>query len=395
MKTNARAILMCATLFASCVFVANVRAEPTQLSMRRQQFGDGVLDSVVTILVESEGESHPVGSGLVARADGLILTANHLVKDARNVQVRLRNGETFDRAVLVATDERRDVAILRIPAAGLSTFDGFALEEAIVGTPVAVVTYATSETGEAASGLLSSVSLADEGPGAGRGFRVLRFTAPVPQGAAGGVLVDEKGRAIGLVTMQAQAQGASYAVPLSGLIGLVRSIGVQVAPVSTQVAMSNAPYPIPQGQVSVPQRPTLPLEARGPGSVVVGPSRPVDVLLASRTIYVRSYTSLFKPEQLVNELNKRAEINAWNLSFVDDERVADLVLTIDHVVFTYKYTFTLSHQRTGIIVASGSRVIWDGNLGAPDMAERVVEKLKDVRAQTPSKPETATEKVKK
>jgi S1-C subfamily serine protease len=392
MKRSVRAIFLCATLFASCVTATNARAVPTQVAAQRQQFGDGVLDAVVTILVESEGESHPVGSGLVARADGLIITAYHLVKDAHNVQVRLRNGATFDRAVLVATDERRDVAILRIPAAGLSSFNGFALEEAIVGTPVAVVTSATSETGEAASGLLSSVSLADEVPGAGRGYRVLRFTASMPQGAVGGALVDERGRAIGLVTSQPQTQGASYAVPLSGLIGLVRSVGVQVAPVSTQVAMSNAPYPIPQSQVSVPQRPTLPLEARGPGSVVVKPSRPVDVLLASRTIYVRSYTSLFKPEQLVNELNKRAEMNAWNLSFVDDERVADLVLTIDHVVFTYKFTFTLSHQRTGIIVASGSRVIWDGNLGAPDMAERVVEKLKDVRAQTPTKTEATAEK---
>jgi hypothetical protein len=79
---------------------------------------------------------------------------------------------------------------------------------------------------------------------------------------------------------------------------------------------------------------------------------------------------------------------------VDDERVADLVLTIDHVVFTYKFTFTLAHQRTGVIVASGSRIIWDGNLGAPDMAERVVEKLKDVRSQQPTKTEATAEKAK-
>jgi hypothetical protein len=144
----------------------------------------------------------------------------------------------------------------------------------------------------------------------------------------------------------------------------------------------------------VPQRPVLPLEARGPGSIVVKPSRPVDLLLASKTIYVRSYSTYFKPLQLVNELNKRAEIGAWGLSFVDDVRVADLILTIDHVPFTYKYTFIIAHQRTGVIVASGSRIIWDGNLGAPDMAERVVEKLKEVRAQTPTKPEAATEKSK-
>lgn len=395
MNNRSRAIVLCAAfVFASQFSAAGARAFASQVSTQRQQFGGGVLDSVVTILVEADGQSHPVGSGLVARSDGLILTAYHLVKDARNIQVRLRNGETFDRAVLVATDERRDVAILRIPAVGLYSTSGAATEEALVGSTVAVVSASTTETDEIASGVLSSVALADEAPGAGRVYRVLKFNAPVAPNAVGGVLVDTRGRALGLVTAQPQAQDAGYAVPLSSLVGMVRSVGVVIASPLAQQRDPSAPYPIPQSQVLVPQRPTLPLDARGPGSVVVKPSRPVDVLLASRTIYVRSNTTFFKPEQLVNELNKRGELNAWGLSFVDDERVADLVLTIDHVVLTYKFTFTISHQRTGVIIASGSRIILDGNLGAPDMAERVVEKLTQVRAQTPTKPETADVKSK-
>jgi S1-C subfamily serine protease len=393
MRIKTRAIIFCATLLCASQFpAAGARAFASQVSAQRQQFGDGVLDAVVTILIEADGQTHPVGSGLVARGDGVVVTALHLVKDARNIQVRLRNGETFDRAVLVAADERRDVAILRIPAAGLYSISGAATEESWVGSTVAVVSGATTETDEVASGVLTSVALADEVPGAGRGYRVLKFNAPVAPSAVGGILVDERGRALGLVTAQPQSQGQAYAVPLSSVIGMVRSVGVVLASPQTQAVASNAPYPIPQSQVSVPQRPVLPLEARGPGSVVVKSSRPVDVLIASRTIYVRSNTTFFKPEQLINELNKRAEIGAWNLSFVDDERVADLILTIDHVVFTYKFTFTIAHQRTGVIIASGSRIIMDGNLGAPDMAERVVEKLKDVRAQTPSKPESALEK---
>jgi S1-C subfamily serine protease len=404
MNSKVRAIIfcaaMCATWCATFATAATARGSSPQLSSQQQRFGDGVLDAVVTILVEADGESHAVGTGLVMRGDGVIVTALHLVKNARNVQVRLRNGETFDRAALVATDERRDVAILRIPAAGLYSLGGAATEEDWVGSTVAVVSASTGETEEVPTGVLTSVALADEVSGAGRGYRVLKFNAPVAAVAVGGILVDDKGRALGLVTAQPQAQTSAYAVPLSSVVGLVRSVGVQIAPTSTQFGAtnspySNAPYPIPQSQVSVPQRPVLPLEARGPGSVVVKPSRPVDLLLASKTIYVRSATTFFKPQQLVNELSKRAEINAWGLSFVDDERVADLVLTIDHVVFTYKFTFTVAHQRTGVIVASGSRVIFDGNLGAPDMAARVVEKLKDVRAQQPSKPDAAPEKAKK
>jgi S1-C subfamily serine protease len=386
MTKKTRVMILClGLLLAPCVSATGARAFASQVSTQRQQFGDGVLDAVVTILIEADGQSHPVGSGLVARGDGVVVTALHLVKDARNIQVRLRNGETFDRAVLVATDERRDVAILRIPAAGLTSLGIAAAEEDWVGSNVAVASASTSEADGVPTGVLSAVALADEVPGAGRGYRVLKFNAPVAPSAVGGLLVDERGDALGLVTAQPQTQMQGYAVPLSSVIGMVRSVGVVLASPIAQGKDSNAPYPIPQSQVSVPQRPVLPLEARGPGSVVIKSSRPVDLLLASRTIYVRSNTTFFKPDQLINELNKRAEIGAWNLSFVDDERVADLILTIDHVVFTYKFTFSIAHQRTGVVIASGSRIIMDGNLGAPDMAERVVEKLKDVRAQTPTK----------
>ncbi|MGA9994323.1 MAG: hypothetical protein WBP93_02860 [Pyrinomonadaceae bacterium] len=187
-----------------------------------------------------------------------------------------------------------------------------------------------------------------------------------------------------LVLMQCKDKSKSK--PVSSITDPVRPVIAQPAStLATAAEVVNKPLPIPQSQVSVPERPVSPLEARGPGSVVVKPSRPVDVLLASKTIYVASRTNFFKPEQLINELKKRAEIDSWGLSFVDDEKVADLVLTLDHVVFTYKFTFTLSHQRTGIVVATGSRIIWDGNLGAAEMAKRVIEKLTQVRAQTPAR----------
>jgi hypothetical protein len=87
----------------------------------------------------------------------------------------------------------------------------------------------------------------------------------------------------------------------------------------------------------------------------------------------------FKPQQLVNALNDRKEISEWGLSFTNERQLADLILELDHVVLTYKYTFKLYSQRLGTVVATGSRIIWDGNVGAPYMAERVVEKLKVAR----------------
>jgi hypothetical protein len=129
----------------------------------------------------------------------------------------------------------------------------------------------------------------------------------------------------------------------------------------------------------MPQRGVTPLPPKGPGSVVVKPVTVPEILAASKTIYVTSGTVTFKPDQLVNALNSKPEMAQWGLTFTDERDLADLILEIDHVLYTYKYTFKLYSQRLGTVVATGSRIIWDGNLGAPYMAERVIEKIKAAR----------------
>lgn len=69
------------------------------------------VDSVVTIFLAGDRGLHTVGSGLVVNSNGYILTAYHLVKDAREIRIRLRNGEIYDKAEIVSTDERRNIAI--------------------------------------------------------------------------------------------------------------------------------------------------------------------------------------------------------------------------------------------------------------------------------------------
>lgn len=368
-------------LCLSCLF-ASVGAGQSVQRTEQWRISENVINSLVTVLVASGGQSTPVGSGVVVRSDGLILTAYHLVKGAPSVSIRLRNGETFDRAELVASDERRNVAVLRIPAANLTSLASYLLEEGVVGSNVLLLS--TDASSASSTGMLSSVALADEIPGAGTGYRILKFTTQYSSGQIGGMLIDSKGGPIGLLAPAPNAQSQNYAVPLSSLVGLTRSIGFTQSPPVTNAASQTTPYPILQSSVAVPQRPVTPLSARGPGSAVIRSARPVDILLAAKTIYVNSFTENFEPDQLINELSKKSEMAAWGLSFVDEREVADLVLTLDHVLFTWKFTFKLADQRSGVIVASGDVIIWDGNLGAPHMADRIIEKLAKVKAQTPT-----------
>lgn len=343
------------------------------------------VDAVVTIYLAADGQSTPVCSGLVVRADGYILVPYSMVRGSREIQVRFRNGETYDKAEIVSTDERRNVAILRINVGGLRYIPNGASEEAQVGSKMFVLASPAGQMVIKNDMTLNGVQMADSVPGAGKGYRLLQFDTVPGLNPAGALLLDAAGRSMGIVTTTPDVKGQNIAVPLSSVIGMIRSAAGNSVTTSSSATPYTAPAPltapvqtpstIPQSTVLVPQRGVTPLSAKGPGSVVVKPTTVPEILAVSKTIYVRSRTISFKPEHLINELNKRREMSDWGFSFVDEQDLADLVLELDHVVLTWKYTFKIFSQRLGTIVATGSVVILDGSVGAPEMAARVVDKL--------------------
>ena len=121
---------------------------------------------------------------------------------------------------LVGVDERRDVAALRIVASNLSAVTIVNSGETKPGASVFVVSNGADLPWTASSGVLSSLRLADDVPGAGSGYRLLQFTAPVSPGSSGGVLVDALplDAVLGLATLPggtAYASGASLRLPAS------------------------------------------------------------------------------------------------------------------------------------------------------------------------------------
>ncbi len=60
------------------------------------------------------------GSGFIVRADGYIFTNNHVVDGAEKIDVKMKDGRHFT-AKLVGTDEKSDIAVLKIDATGLPT----------------------------------------------------------------------------------------------------------------------------------------------------------------------------------------------------------------------------------------------------------------------------------
>jgi Trypsin-like peptidase domain len=381
------------------LFASHVASAQDGMSQR-------VAPAVATILTRTDGTRFEVvGSGVFVRGDGVLLTAYSLVRGRREIQVRLANGETYDNAEVVATDERRNIAVLRIYATSTPFVIISAVNESALGAGVSAVYSAGGQTTSEGGGILSSISLADEIPGAGTGFRVLKFTSTINAGdATGGVLVDSQGHALGLIVPQPQARAQNYAVPLHNVVGLVRGVPT-TQPTTTALVLAPGTQPLnraipiwqssttpiePMPPVAVPQRPTTTLTPAGPGSVVIRETDPGKLLASSKTLYITSYSNLFKSVQLLNELRKKQEFTNWNLSFVDERAVADLILEIEHVPLTWEFPFSIKHQRTGVVITAGKIYAWGGGDGAQLMASRVTERLTKLRASV--KIETKTEK---
>ena len=153
------------------------------------------------------------GSGIVARADGVLLTNHHVVEDADSVEVQLPDGRTFD-AEPVGSDPPTDLAVLRIPARDLPHLalrDGSDLR---VGELVMAVGSPFGLAGSVSLGIVS---------GLGRSLRsgsghlienVIQTDASLNPGNSGGPLVDLRGRVVGVNTaLFAPGQGIALAIP--------------------------------------------------------------------------------------------------------------------------------------------------------------------------------------
>ena len=359
-------IIAAITLLAASLPIAN--AQTTAPALSGDQVVEHASPAVVLILVSTgNGQVSGIGSGLIVRHDGIVLTANHVVKGMREVQVRLKNGDVYDHVELIATDERRDVAALRIPATGLPVLPTANSAEVRAGSPVYAVSNGAGLPWTASSGVLSATRLAEEVPGAGSGYRLLQFTASLSPGSSGGVLVDAQARALGIVVgFITPGQNVNFAVPVDSVAGLAAASGGTPFASGSQLQLpsaspvGNAPGPGTAGR-NLPQSPAQEL--------------PRSEQLQVRTVSVHSKTIYIRRERLQDDIHKTAMFPRLGLRFADYGQTADIAITVDRPVMTFDWTYTLVYQPKSFTLASGMVEAADEFDAGPKLAAVIVEQL--------------------
>jgi hypothetical protein len=123
-------------------------------------------------------------------------------------------------------------------------------------------------------------------------------------------------------------------------------------------------------------------------SAKIAETSPRTLLRRAHTFYIDSDTSFFEAVQLQNALRNRPEADTWQLAIVDgwDKRnIADLLVDIDRPLFTYTFTYKITHRATGILLATGKVTAFDGNAAAPKLAEKIIEEIRNARGEAKPK----------
>jgi serine protease Do len=179
-----------------------------QITLTTAQIANTVSPSVVVIQGKTDS-GVVLGSGFIVSKDGQIVTNLHVIREMRTASVQLANGETFDSLSVLGTDERRDLAIVKIAGFDLPVLDLGNSDALIVGEPLVIVGSPRGLKGTVTAGILSSVR------DSGEGFKVLQTDGAVNPGNSGGPLVNNKGQAIGVVSFKLRsAEGLNFAIPI-------------------------------------------------------------------------------------------------------------------------------------------------------------------------------------
>ncbi|MBC7525745.1 MAG: trypsin-like peptidase domain-containing protein, partial [Flavobacterium sp.] len=154
------------------------------------------------------------GSGVIISADGYIVTNNHVIKDASDIEITLNNKKIY-KAKLIGTDAKMDIALLKIDADEKLPFSSFADSDQVkVGEWVLAVGNPYNLTSTVTAGIVSAKARNLDTNGI-QSF--IQTDAAVNPGNSGGALVNTRGELIGINTMISSQTGSyvgySFAVP--------------------------------------------------------------------------------------------------------------------------------------------------------------------------------------
>ena len=171
------------------------------------------VSSVISPAVVSVSHRGGSGSGVIIRADGIVLTNAHVVGNATRVEVSLADGRELPGTV-VGRDRSVDIAVVRIAAANLPVAPLGDSDKLEVGQMAIAIGNPLGLERTVTRGIVSALNRDPRGVPLAGGL--IQTDAAINPGNSGGPLLDSSGAVIGINTaILAGATGLGFAVPIN------------------------------------------------------------------------------------------------------------------------------------------------------------------------------------
>ncbi len=191
-----------------------------------------------------------LGSGVIVRADGYVLTNRHVIDQADEILVMFANNQTTT-ARVVGSDPHTDLAVIKVNATGLPVIPRLDNETPRVGDVALAIGNPFGFGHSVSQGIISAFSRALITDSPYDDF--IQTDAAVSPGNSGGALVDHEGRLIGINTMIFSQSGGSdgigFAIPADIALGVVEQIVRQGRVIRGWLGVGLQPHQTADGRV--------------------------------------------------------------------------------------------------------------------------------------------------
>ena len=183
-------------------------------NVSRQTINNSFMEFFYGFGGQQSQEQVGTGSGVIISEDGYIVTNNHVVKNASEIEITLNNKKSYS-AKLIGTDSKMDIALLKITTDEKLSYTVFANSDSVkIGEWVLAVGNPYNLTSTVTAGIVSAKARNLDTSGI-QSF--IQTDAAVNPGNSGGALVNTRGELIGINTMISSPTGSytgySFAIP--------------------------------------------------------------------------------------------------------------------------------------------------------------------------------------
>ena len=189
-----------------------------------------VLPSVVYVRTTMVGGGNGEGSGVVVDRGGIIVTNNHVVEGANEIEITFNDGRHRRPLVgtVIGTAAERDLAVVRVAARDLVPIRIARSSSLRLGDDVIAIGYPLGLSGPTVtSGIVSGLNRTVE-PGDGPRLEgLLQTDAAINPGNSGGALVDRAGRLVGINTAAGRgdaAENIGFAIEIDAALPIIEEI---------------------------------------------------------------------------------------------------------------------------------------------------------------------------